>query len=377
LQSIKTSITILAALGILAISSSAQAIPRNVGVMMTLENPGAGLQRAPVFNVGTVDVPTPTGGAYTQVGNPIEVPPNLMQVGPGTIYRTFAGIVYVAQLTFNYETTHGTAMLSPNNGAAAAAPISFCPPVSGFVGGNTQCTFWEYPNNPTATPPSNNRQARIHIEPAGPSNAFGGVLELMRNVTGQVWLLKPPFPTPPLTGASAIASKNPRTVTQPWAGGLENYQYGTEPRGNGPNYPVSLDGNGVIQGFLTTPSCGTPPCNLGTPTSPMSPGTNWGFRLTTGVVSGSDASPPLNATTPFFFWAEQGQDTTSMTTGGGTQRNLVLIGGGISKSPASGTPTMFNTITKIRMVVPEPAMSSGLVAGLLLLGAAAWGRDRP
>jgi hypothetical protein len=38
---------------------------------------------------------------------------------------------------------------------------------------------------------------------------------------------------------------------------------------------------------------------------------------------------------------------------------------------------MFNTITKIRMTVPEPAISSSLVAGLLLLGVAAWGRGRP
>ena len=59
--------------------------------------------------------------------------------------------------------------------------------------------------------------------------------------------------------------------------------------------------------------------------------------------------------TPF---SRMGTDSVS-----GTNRNLVLLGGGVSVDPDSGNAFFRVTDLRMNMSVPEPATSLGLLAG--------------
>ena len=80
-------------------------------------------------------------------------------------------------------------------------------------------------------------------------------------------------------------------------------------------------------------------------------------------------------TTPFFFVVTQGRDSTQMTDGGGTNRNIVLLGGSIAFSPAGGGSN-FIRLTKLAMTIPEPATGLGLAAGAVLLVGLVYARRR-
>jgi hypothetical protein len=129
--------------------------------------------------------------------------------------------------------------------------------------------------------------------------------------------------------------------------------------------------------------------NCGTPPPPATQPQGWGFKMTTGTVSGSDPWPFVSATTatppgtPFapnfnprtagqgFFFTRMGGDSTMAS----TRRNIVLLGGGVIRDPGSGN--LFFRILDLRldMTVPEPAMGLGLVAGaMVLVGLARRGR---
>jgi hypothetical protein len=112
--------------------------------------------------------------------------------------------------------------------------------------------------------------------------------------------------------------------------------------------------------------------------------------MTTGDVEGSDPFPfglvitsAVPPGTPFapnvgtqptgagFFFTRMGTDAVS-----GTNRNLVLVGGGISVDPNSGNAFFRITDLRLDMKVPEPAMGIGLVAGAGALVALARRRRR-
>lgn len=378
MSSIRSRVIVLIGVVLIATAGAANAVSRQMGGVLAIVNPsvagGQSFERPPSTQFKTIDVATPTGTAYTQVGNQINLAESVFPIGPGGLFRSFPNIVFVAQLTGTYFTPQQAAVLNQGGGAAAAGPITFCPPIATLVGGWTGCTFYASPNNPT-NPTSNNRTARIHVEQAGNANAFGGVLSLIRGLTQGVWFVKAPFPDPPLAGKAAVVSRAPRSVTNPWPGGQENFAGFTSPRPPGPRYDVTLTTSGKINQFLTTPNCGTPPCPLSTLTTPTVGGESFGFRMTTGLVSQSDAYPPNNATTPFFFAVSQGADVTQMTALGGTNRNIVLLGGAIAFSPAGGGSN-FLRMTTLRMTIPEPATGLGLAAGAVLLLSLVYARRR-
>ena len=115
-------------------------------------------------------------------------------------------------------------------------------------------------------------------------------------------------------------------------------------------------------------NCGTPP--------PPGGQQEWGFKMTTGSISGSDPYPgspgPFGRVvttavppgTPFapnvatraaslgFFFTRMGGDTVM-----GTHRNLVLLGGGVAIDPISGNAFYRITELRFQMQVPEPAMA--------------------
>lgn len=128
-----------------------------------------------------------------------------------------------------------------------------------------------------------------------------------------------------------------------------------------------------------------PGSNCGTPTSVMDPGQGWGFPLSTGDVEGSDpfpfglvitsAAPPgtpfapnvgTQAASAGFFFTRMGTDQVS-----GTNRNIVLLGGGVSVDPPSGNAFFRITEMHLEMTVPEPATGLGLFAGAAALVALA------
>ena len=146
-------------------------------------------------------------------------------------------------------------------------------------------------------------------------------------------------------------------------------------------------GNGpyVGPGGPNAGDCGTDP-------AVDKPGQAWGFKLTTGTISGSDLGPKFSSKTvgtgmtamggigavgtPFapaaitppashagFFFTRMGDDTVSGT-GANQVRNLVLIGGSVVTDPDSAN--IFNRITSLRMrlQVPEPSAALGLIAGV-------------
>jgi hypothetical protein len=120
--------------------------------------------------------------------------------------------------------------------------------------------------------------------------------------------------------------------------------------------------------------------NCGTNTAPTNPGQDWGFKMTTGTISGSDDYPfglvvTTIAGTPFnptftnvpaslgFFFSRYGTDAIT----GSGNRNLVLLGGGVSVDPNSGNAFFRMTDLRMNLSVPEPATGLGLLAGAGML----------
>jgi hypothetical protein len=140
-----------------------------------------------------------------------------------------------------------------------------------------------------------------------------------------------------------------------------------------------VNGTGTAGGsfMLGSPIAGAG-SNCGTPTTVMAPAQAWGFALSTGDVEGSDpfpfglvitsAAPPGTPFSPNvgtqpgsagFFFTRMGTDTVS-----GTNRNLVLVGGGVAVDPNSGNAFFRVMDLRLDMTVPEPAMGFGLIAGV-------------
>jgi hypothetical protein len=183
-----------------------------------------------------------------------------------------------------------------------------------------------------------------------------------------------------------------------WTGGRPNFQFTPNFGNNGPRIRAALNATGKVQQtFGCTNMVGTvgvgkqfqgipdpggpylpivgPGNNCGTDMGVDNPGQGWGFKMTTGTISGSDIFPfsdettalgtPFNPNrvqnvTPGFFFTRMGDDSIN---GAGTTRNIVLLGGAATVDPDSGNAFDRITHVSMKLQVPEPAASVGLLIG--------------
>jgi hypothetical protein len=293
--------------------------------------------------------------------------------------RAFPTFAFVVQNSFSFMTTQSLPeQFAPQGGAAALNSINFCPPTADPNGlnGNLNCPGYSNPGAGNYAAFMGIDQIKSPQTPSGTktANAFGGTLRMGRHVTqAAVWFGKPPFcanpPDPSLGpgGCVQIVSRQPNSAPDsPWTPGQTNYKFvgGLNPAG--PWYEAWLTTSKAQVSTLL--DCTPLPC---VPASPaptiMAPGPNnpddiaFGFKMTTGIVSGSDIYPPVGPNTPYFTFVSTGKDTISA----GGHRNIVMIGGSIALSGASGQ--LFNrlNVLEISLAVPEPATSAALAAGML------------
>lgn len=367
---------------------------------------------APTDGAKTVSVAGTTTGTF--VGRQMTIPANVLSFSGGRV-RNFPNFPNVAQTTRTFQSTHPQASFMNGSGALAECPgpgctglgsgtaISWCPPLSQPATpapgtAYDQVGDWSCPSWPAGAA-GGNRFLRIGISNSPGAPHFGGTFSLLRNMTIDVWrVLVQPGPL----GTPAEASRTFKNQTAlPWKGGEPNFGYVGEISNPGPRILASLGAQGSVTQTLGCVEAGG---TVGAPFSPGNPigmvgsncGTlanappplqNWGFKMTTGTISGSDPYPFLDATTalgtPFspnvvsntpyqgFFFSRMGGDSVN-----GTSRNIVLLGGGVSVDSTSGNA--FFRITDLRLnLVPEPALALGLLAGAGMLGGAmAWRRRR-
>lgn len=358
--------------------------------------------------------------ASTAVGRQITLTPNQLAFS-GFQQRLFPTFANVGNGQKIYQSSHPAATFMNGGGALASCPgngctsngagtaISWCPPLAeaatnpapgtpSNTAGNWDCAGW------LAGVLGGDRFLQIAISNPGGAGAnhYGGTFSLLRNTVQDNYnnsVLPSVFP------GTGVATRNwRRHVGVAWPGGQPNFQYNASPGNAGPQLQVTFATPG---GFITgTNGCvnpgGTPGgvfssnsaigafgSNCGTPPPPGGQ-QEWGFKMTTGSISGSDPYPgspgPFGRVvttavppgTPFapnvntraaslgFFFTRMGGDTVM-----GTHRNLVLLGGGVAIDPISGNAFYRLTELRFQMQVPEPTMALGLGAGIVGLAALA------
>jgi hypothetical protein len=311
---------------------------------------GPGAIGAQVSATGTDTVMTVPGRAFTLPAGAADF--------SGFDLNSFPGFAIVAQNSFSFMTTQPFAeSFMAGGGAAAGGAIDFCPPQQPAtpLQGNLSCPIW---NNPGA----GNYTVAIHIAQRPGGVAFGGTLRLMRNLTNSFnWFALPPFIPLGNTTQLQEVTKAPNPVNLFWEPGLPNYGFISDINYSGTHFNARLTTMGKIASLVSTLTTGTqvgPSKDIG-----------WGFKMTTGAISGSDVYPPVGVTTPFFVFQTTGSDTVTPS---GNIRNIVLLGGSISRSGKFGS--LFNRISILDIAVPEPATLGGLAAGMF--GLLALGRVR-
>jgi hypothetical protein len=244
--------------------------------------------------------------------------------------RTFMSFPSVAQNTEVYTTTHMDVTFAPGAGAGT---LSWCPQITG-------CGTYM-----SATVASG--QGFIGAIP-GP-NTFGGAFRLLRSITGGAWFVFNPGTTPTKT-----VGFSPNVRNDPWSAGITNQEQviDTNPGLSTIRVGVFLGPNGSI----TNPGTG-----IGPPTNPAAPnGIATGFKMTTGTLVFSDATPATVSGGPFTS-TQAGYD--QRTNGG--EGNIQLIGGAVAYAGFTGN--VFYRINRFTMQVPEPASLMGLGFGLVAL----------
>lgn len=346
-------LSVLSALLWFALESSAIAAP--IGGVMRLWNPSAGTVR---FNAvyGATAVTTGTGGARD-----IQIPANLFSTA-GSKSRTFPTFGFVAQNAEIFSTTHGVETFMAGEGAAASGSIFYCPRVTG-------CTDF---NNATA--PGGNGLIGIVPKPGG--NAYGGTFRLLRHLKAGsgAWFVQN-------AGAVTVTltfNANERGITVTPMGGTTNTSNIIWP-GGATNFGLFSDVNppglvysGMIAPVVTTPSgmSGGYITSLGvaagTGTFDPPDGKSTGFKMTTGTVFVSDATP-VQGTSMTAGGATVDVPFTSSTAGFDNRDeagagNIQLVGGGVAFGGVTGN--VFFRNTRLTLAVPEPAMHAALAVGL-------------
>ncbi|MEZ4331405.1 MAG: PEP-CTERM sorting domain-containing protein [Myxococcota bacterium] len=361
----------------------------------------------PTAGYATVQVTGAT--ASTAPGRQVTLAGNKMNFQGGR-FRDFTPFPNVAQTIKTVMSVQEAATFMAGGGALAACPgpgcfgdgtgtaISWCPPLNhnpanpapGTVAnqaGNWNCTSY-------GAPGANNRRGILRISNAPGAPHYGGTLSLLRNFQTNVWRV-PVQPSTPMANDAQVERSWMDIQSLAWTPGHPNFEYVTLPGNNGPRLFGRLNDRGQVEatfgcangvGTVGQPYAGLPGpngpynpivgpgSNCGTDPVNRAPGQGWGFKLTTGTLSGSDDFPFSDETTalgtPFnpnrvvltaaqgFFFTRMGEDSVS-----GTVRNLVLLGGSVAVDPGSGN--VYNRITdlRLRLQVPEPASALGLLAG--------------
>lgn len=380
----------------------------------------------PTAGFATVQVAGAETG-MTFVGRQVTLAANKMNFAGGR-FRDFPSFPNVGQTTKTFMSIQNAATFmngggalavcagNPNGCNASGTAITWCPPLAHnplapapgtamAQVGNWNCPVW---NNPGA----GNRTGRVKLTNLKPSpNFFGGTLTILRNGTQNVWR-RPGAPSTPMANDAVVERSWMSLMNLAWTPGRPNFQFTPLPGNNGPQIFGRMNANGAVEAtfgctkmggtvgvgkaFQGVPDPGGPfvpilgpggpnpadpngtttPMGInrgdcGTQAGPRVPGQGWGFKMTTGTLSGSDFFPFSNERTslgtPFnpnrvananFFFTRMGSDTVV-----GTARNIVLIGGSITVDPGSGN--VFNRVTSLRMhlQVPEPTSALGLLAG--------------
>ncbi|GEM_PF-4990754 len=415
------------------VATTASADPRSMIGNILVENPSAGFELAPGVYGRKV------GGAGPNLFPPNAAVPSLSVAGatPGTFvgrqvtlpaselnrtgfeFRDFPAFGNVGQVSKSFMTVQGAATFAENQGALANCPgpgctaggagsaISWCPPLTHLPAspapgtalaqiGNWDCASWQ------AGAGGGDRFLRVAISNASLRNNFGGTFTLLRNHAMNVWRV-PVAPSTP-NASDAEATRSWMDITNlAWSGGRSNFDFTGLGGNNGPRVLARLNANGaVISTFGCTNMVGTvmgslmagvgPPIlnagsNCGTDPAPNAPGQGWGFKMTTGTISGSDPYPfgavvTTVAGTPFnptfgtqpasqgFFFSRMGNDSLTATAAGGG-RNIVMLGGGVAVDPDSGNAFFRITRLEMNLVAPEPAAGAALFAGVGVLVAVA------
>ena len=256
-------------------------------------------------------------------------------------FRSFPVFGCCAQLTYESLSYNDAASFAAG---AGAGNISWCPKATG-------CT------NYTA---GTLKPARVAYQ-AGPSQ-YGGVLKLLRNVTGQVFFIKAEAPVLSIASQANTLVAGVASQGGLFSGGLTNYATVMD---------INLPGNIFTGGALTAP--GGVLQTLGNPqgVSPDDPndGTATGFKMSTGTVFVSDATPPTAQGGPFSS-SIVGYD--NRTAGG--NGTIKLVGSSVAYNGSTGN-NFFRT-SRVYLNLPEPGASLGLAVGMFALVALARRRAR-
>lgn len=362
---------------------------------------------------GFATVQVAGAAASTFVGRQVTLAANKMNFNGGR-FRDFPAFTNVGQTTKTFMSVQNAATFMVGGGALAACPgpgcinngagtaISWCPPLAHdpsnpAPGGGTkpQVGNWNCTKFNAGGPGIRRGIIRISNDQGASAPHFGGTLSILRNFRQNVWRT-PVLPNPP-GGNNGQASRFwGSQMNFAWTPGLTNFKFVPLQANAGPRVFARLNARGAVEAtfgcangagtvggaFQGIPAANGPfnPIlgfgnNCGTGPVPQ-PGQGWGFKMTTGTISGSDDFPASSETTalgtpflpnrvsprtgmqPGFFFTRMGDDSVV-----GTVRNLVLLGGSITVDPASGN--VFNRVTSLRMrlQVPEPTGFAGLLVG--------------
>ena len=205
-------------------------------------------------------------------------------------------------------------------------------------------------------------------------NAFGGTMMLLLNGNGTLWLNGALFGNA-ATGGGEVPLR-PTTDPNRW-----------RPRAFGNGWGLQWSG-GQPAGHIRAAMGFNPPCTQAVPPAPAGCDlvTNPGIRVATSVL------PPAESSANAFAWTTgtivaqstgtqggapatltlsgRGNDTTSITTGGGVRRNLSLVAAGYTRRVAPPSPLGVGlSFGSVNMsFVPEPSASFALLGGIALLG---------
>lgn len=414
------------ALGLLLSVATANAATRGMVGALGIQNPSTtqpyAFEAGPGVFGRKIGVYPPTAGfqtvqvagaetGMTAVGRQITLMANQMNFQGGR-HRGFPAFPNVGQTTKSFMSVHGAATFMNGAGALAGCPgpgctaagagtaISFCPPLAHNPGnpapgtamapvGNWDCLLYNAPGG-------GNRAKRFGVNNAAGAPHFGGTFLVLRNTAQNVWRV-PVQPSTPMANNAQVERSWMSLMNLAWTGGRPNFEFAANPGNNGPRLLARLNATGAVeQTFGCANGVGTigvgktfmgiPPANgpfpviigpgnnCGTDPGVDNPGQGWGFKMTTGTISGSDVFPFSNETTamatPFnpqrvilpagngFFFTRMGDDSVV-----GTARNIVLVGGAISVDPDSGNAFDRVVHLSMKLQVPEPASAAGILIG--------------
>jgi len=329
--------------------------------------PGGSVRLDPnVFNIGNTRrfTPVPNGFAVRQLDTEIAYK------GPATDHNVGLPSKFQVPVPASTRLLNANNWLRPGNGMQARVAATSTP---AFVG-QTYTTIgagFGFPT--TGTFATTTLPITIRYTNGNNGNAFGGTMMLLLNGNGTLWLNGALFGNAASGGAEVPLRPTDTTRSRPRAFG----------NGWGLQWSGGQPAGHIRAGMGFNPPCtaAVPPapagCDLVTnigvvvATSALAPAESSanGFAWTTGTVIGRETGTQGGAPATETL-SGRGNDTTSITTGGGVRRNLSLVAAGYTRRVAPPSP--LNTGISFGSVsmsfVPEPGASFALLGGITLLG---------